>query len=176
MPTFASTSIYFANLVRGHSDLLLYLAPAIVLAVAFRYLAKRHPAFFLLYLTGTTIHEISHLVFGLLTGARPVSLSIFPRRAAGQQWILGSVRFTNIRWWNAMFVGLAPLSTLFMPFWVADWRTQNGLVFGWPDLAISAVLAPMFISFWPSTADFKIARRSWPYMVVVGLCTWWAWR
>jgi hypothetical protein len=155
-------------LICGYSDLMLYLAPSIVMAIIFHRLAQRSSVFLLFYLSGTLLHEIAHLVAGALTRARPSSFSIIPRRQ-GDQWILGSVGFNNIRWWNAVFVGLAPLLTVTVPILVAYWRTRAGLTFEWLDAGLAALLAPVFLCFLPSRADLRIALYSWPYLVPVGL-------
>lgn len=159
---------YAPALICGHSDLMLYLVPSIVMAAVFHRLAQRHSIFLLFYLTGTLLHEIAHLTAGILTHARPCGFSIIPRRQ-GDQWILGSVSFNNIRWWNAIFVGLAPLLTVAVPILVAYWRTRSGLTFEWLDAGLAAALAPVFLCFLPSRADLRIAAYSWPYLVLVGL-------
>jgi hypothetical protein len=159
----------------AHRDVLLYLLPPLVLAAVFRMLARRHPVFFGFYLSGTILHELAHLVVGLLTNARPVNFSVLPRRGAGRQWILGSVSFANIRWYNAAFVGLAPILIVLVPVIVAVFRVQFGAPYGWMDVAIAALIAPAFLSFLPSGADLLVAARSWPYAVAIGTYLWWVW-
>lgn len=159
-----------------HWDLLLYLSPSFVLAVIFRALARRHLVFFVFYLSGTILHEFAHLLAGLLTNARPVAFSILPHRAAGNQWILGSVSFANIRWYNAAFVGLAPVLIILMPIFIAVCRLHVNAAYNWMDAAIAALIAPAFLSFLPSTTDLLIALRSWPYVAIAGVSLWWMWR
>jgi hypothetical protein len=155
--------------------MLLYLAPSLVLAVIFRALARAHPLFFGLYLAGTTLHELAHLLIGFITNARPIHFTVFPRRGGRSQWILGSVSFANVRWYNAAFVGLAPLLVLLMPLIVATVRVQHGLAYGWTDAAIALLIAPAFLSFLPSTIDLLMALRSWPYVLLSGAWLWWRW-
>lgn len=57
---------------------------------------------------GTIFHEASHYVIGLLLGAKPVSVSLWPKRQ-GNYWVLGSVGFERITLWNAAPVAFAPL-------------------------------------------------------------------
>jgi hypothetical protein len=154
-----------------HRDALLYLAPAFLLALVFRALARRASIFLVFYLAGTVLHEISHFLAALLTNARPVSMSIFPRRS-GNGWILGSVSCANIRWYNGIFVGLAPLAVACVPLAVAAWRTQYGLSWEWRDAWIAALLAPQFMSCWPSGPDLKIVLRSWPLLVAGAAAAW----
>jgi len=32
---------------------------------------------------------------------------------------------------------------------------------------LTLVLAPQFLSFWPSPVDWKLALRSWPYLLII---------
>lgn len=154
-----------------HQDIALYQLPSVSLALVIRVLSARHPFFFLFTLAGTICHELAHFCMGLLTGARPQSFSIIPRRA-GNRWELGSVVLGNVRWYNAAPAALAPLLIIAIPILVAAWRTEAGLRFQWMDLALAFVLAPQFLSCWPSWADWKIALRSWPYLLL-GAAGWW---
>jgi hypothetical protein len=147
-------------------DPLLYLVPSATLAILIRILAGAHPFFFLFTVAGTICHELSHFVAGLLTGARPASFTVIPRRKGGH-WELGSVTLTHVRWYNAAPVALAPLSIILLPFAVAWWRTRGSWTFQPLDLLIAFALAPQFLSFWPSAVDWRIAARSWPYLIII---------
>jgi hypothetical protein len=125
-----------------------------------------HPFFFVFTAAGTLCHELAHFSVGLLTGADPTAVSIMPRRR-GRVWELGSVTFANLRWYNAAPAALAPLLVLLVPFAVALWRTGPGWHFGAADLALTFVLAPQFLSFWPSPVDWRLAARSWPYLIII---------
>jgi hypothetical protein len=70
---------------------------------------------------------------------------------------------TRVRWFNAAPAALAPLLVLALPFAVAWWRTRPGWAFELADAGLAFALAPQFLSFWPSGADWRIALRSWPY-------------
>ena len=153
------------------THLAIYLAPAVVLAVVIRILSKLHPVFFVLTLAGTICHELAHFIAGFLTGARPASLTVIPKRQ-GQQWRLGAVALTRVRWWNAAPAALAPLLLLAIPLGVAWWRTRHGLRFNWIDAGLMFLLAPQLLSFWPSSSDWKIAARSWPYLILISLIIW----
>lgn len=146
-------------------DILLYLAPSLALAVVIRALARRHPFFFLFTLAGTICHELAHFVVGLVTFARPGSLSVVPRRTLGG-WQLGAVTLARVRWYNAAPAALAPLLVLLLPCWVAMLRTAPGWQFRWLDAGLALLLAPQFLACWPSPADWKIALRSWPAVLL----------
>lgn len=149
-----------------HSDMLLYLLPSAALAVVIRVLAGRHPFFFVFTLAGTLCHELAHALVGWVTGAAPASLTIIPRRK-GRHWELGSVTLTRVRWYNAAPAALAPLLIMVIPLAVAWWRTRPGWQFQPADLALAFLLAPQMLSFWPSAIDWRIALRSWPYLLVL---------
>jgi hypothetical protein len=154
-----------------HANLMAYLLPALGLAVIIRILSKTHPAFFIFTLAGTICHELAHFIAGFLVGARPASLTVVPRRH-GRQWRLGAVALTRVRWWNAAPAALAPLALLAIPLAAAWWRTRSGFQFGWADAGLAFLLAPQFLSFWPSSSDWKIAARSWPCLILIPLITW----
>lgn len=154
-----------------HSDVLLYLLPSIALAVVIRILASTHPFFFLFTVAGTMCHELAHFVAGLLTGARPGSLTIIPRRK-GANWQLGSVTLTRVRWYNAAPAALAPFLIILIPFAVAWWRTRGLWHFAPYDFLIAFALAPQFLSFWPSWTDWLIALRSWPLLLILAALAW----
>jgi len=168
----AALSAQAGTLIAAHAqDVALYLLPSILLALLIRYLANLHPAFLLLRLSGTLCHELAHFFVGIFTGAQPRSFSIIPRRA-GNSWQLGAVMLANIRWYNAAPAALAPLLIVAIPVLVAYWRTRTGLHFEALDIALAFLLAPQFLSFIPSSADWKIAVLSWPYLLLVG-GAWW---
>jgi hypothetical protein len=168
MPLIASCHAFAPAVVCRNADLLLYLAPSAALALLIRVLAAAHPFFFVFTAAGTLCHELAHFAVGLVTGAGPRALSIIPRRV-GRNWQLGSVTLTRLRWYNAAPAALAPLLIIALPFLVARWRTAPGWTFGPVDVGIAFALAPQFLSFWPSAADWRIALRSWPYLLLVAM-------
>ncbi len=156
-------------------EMLLYLVPSAALALLLWIGSSAHPVFFLFTASGTLCHELAHFSVGLLTNAEPVGMSIFPRRikkprgggpGKGHNWELGSVSFANLRWYNAAPAALAPLLILALPFAVAWWRTRHGWVFEPVDLLLAFLLAPQFLSFWPSPVDWRLAARSWPWIPI----------
>jgi hypothetical protein len=152
--------------------MLVYLLPSLGLAVVIHILSRLHAVFLLFVLAGTAVHELMHFLVAALTNARPVSFSVLPRRQ-GRSWILGSVGCANIRWYNAMLVGFAPLLVLAVPLAVAAWRTRDGLAWNRDDVWIAMLLAPQFLSCLPSTADLRMACHSWPIaLVLASLAAW----
>jgi hypothetical protein len=150
----------------GLGEIMLYLVPSLALAFLIWIVTAAHPVFFLLSAVGTLCHELAHFSIGLLLGAEPTGMSIIPRRS-GRTWQLGSVTFANLRWYNAAPAALAPFLVLLLPLAVAWWRTRAPWHFGPLDLALTPLLAPQFLSFWPSPVDWRLALRSWPYLLVL---------
>jgi hypothetical protein len=150
----------------GAADILLYLVPSLALAFLIWIVTAAHPLFFIFSAAGTLCHELAHFSVGLLLGAEPTGFSIIPRRL-GRTWELGSVTFANLRWYNAAPAALAPFLVLLVPLGVAWWRTRAPWTFGPADLALTLLLAPQFLSFWPSPVDWKLSLRSWPYLVII---------
>ncbi len=105
---------------------------------------------------GTAAHEVLHYVAGLLTGARPVSLRLLPRRQADGDWELGSVSFARLRWWNSVPVGLAPMALLPASGWMlmesASWPLLSG-----GGAALKLVAAQCLLACWPSRRDWMHA-------------------
>jgi len=144
----------------------LYLLPSLALAFLIWIVTAAHPLFFIFSAAGTLCHELAHFSVGLLLNAEPIGFSILPRRS-GRTWELGSVTFANLRWYNAAPAALAPFLILLLPLMVAWWRTRGDWHFGPADLALTLLLAPQFLSFRPSPVDWKLARRSWPWLVII---------
>src|SRR5208282_1833152 len=62
----------------------------------------------LISLPGTALHELSHFLIGSVLLAKPVSVSLIPKRK-GNGWQLGAVEFTGLNIINAAPVAYAPL-------------------------------------------------------------------
>ena len=118
---------------------------------------RRWPLLFALFIwPGTVAHELLHFFAGWITGAKPVSLSIIPHRNPEGGWVLGSVAFARLRWWNSVPVGLAPLALL----------PSGGVLFihstFWPLLSlqgagIKLLAVQCLIAGWPSPRDWSHA-------------------
>lgn len=151
-----------------YTDVAIYLVPTFALAFLIRFLSARHPFFFIFTLAGTICHELAHFFAGLATGARPTTFTVIPRRS-GRHWQLGSVTLSRLTWYNAAPSALAPLLLVFIPLATAWFRTRGNWTYAPMDLALTFVLAPQFLSFWPSSSDWKIAVQSWPCLIVIAL-------
>lgn len=118
--------------------------------------ARRWPLLFaLLTWPGTAVHELLHYLAGWLAGARPVSLSVLPRRLA-DRWVFGSVGFARLRWWNKVPVALAPLAAVPVGLWCL-WGSlylpwPSWVALGWHVLALQCLVPA-----WPSGRDWHHA-------------------
>jgi tellurite resistance protein TehA-like permease len=104
---------------------------------------------------GTVAHELSHFFVGLVLGARPAAINLFPRRAENGL-ALGEVVFERLRWWNSIPVALAPFALVPLSAWML--RMSMG---SHPVSAMSLVLKILAVQFLfasiPSGRDFKHA-------------------
>lgn len=64
-----------------------------------------------LLLPGTILHEFLHFIIGLLLNGKPVGFSLLPKKTKSG-YILGSVGFKNITFYNATPIALAPFLAL----------------------------------------------------------------
>ncbi|BBQ03078.1 hypothetical protein BSFA1_82060 (plasmid) [Burkholderia sp. SFA1] len=156
--------------------MLTYLVPPAIAALMLRSLSGRIAVFALATLTGTMVHELLHAIVGALTGARPISMSLFPRRSAdGRGYVMGSVTFENLTWYNAAPACLAPLLGLPLLAFVAWLRVNGGWHFEALDILLWALLAPQFLTCWPSSTDLRLSLLSWPIYLAAGAIAWFVW-
>ena len=115
----------------------------------------------LLSFVGVLMHELMHLLVGLMLFAKPININLLPRRSA-QGWILGSVSFTNLTIFNAAFVSMAPLLLVPLAVYIVNqvmlplvaMQQYGGLILAGYGAAV------MLFNAWPSTTDFKQGAAS----------------
>jgi hypothetical protein len=117
---------------------------------------------------GTLLHEVLHFIVGLLLFGRPSGFSVIPRRVA-HGYALGSVRFTNVRWYNGCFIGLAPLLMLPLALWLFAWRMHGLHAPQIQEIAWAYLLATLIYASLPSWPDLKVAASSsWLLLLAAG--------
>ena len=72
----------------------------------------------LINIPGTLLHELVHLLIGGFMNARPCNFTIIPKREATGAYVMGSVGFRNICFYNAIPAALAPLLLLPLGFYI----------------------------------------------------------
>lgn len=159
MTEFLNLNLLFLNPV-------CYLAPSVLLGVFMVFQQRARTALKFMQFTGVLVHEMLHFIVGLLTMARPSSMSLVPRNEGGRL-VLGSVGFVGLNWVNAWITALAPLLALPIVYGLASWRLAQGpQYFQWGDILIWLVFAPQWLNCWPSRADWKLVLISWPLIVL----------
>lgn len=128
----------------------------------------------LLALPGTCCHEACHWLAGKLLNGEPARFTVVPRRE-GRGFVLGSVALRNLRWYNAFFIGLAPLLLAPLAAVLLLWRVRCQPVFGWPELGFAFLAANLLFAALPSWADVRIAARSPVGWVLLGGALVWGW-
>jgi hypothetical protein len=115
------------------------------------------PRFFsLVSLPGTVGHEFLHFLVGTLALARPVKVSLIPKFHRDGSATLGYVTFSNIRWYNALWVGFAPLLALPAALMLVYYRSSQIPPVSVQELAWGYVAASLAYSCLPSRADVRI--------------------
>lgn len=156
----------------GLGTTLLYLG-AMAAALWLLYQARRSFWLFsLLALPGTICHEACHWLVGKLLNGRPCGFTVIPRRE-GRGFVLGSVALQNLRWYNAFFIGLAPLLLGPLAYLLLRWRLGGQPHLGWLEAGLVFLLANLVFAAIPSGQDVRAAARS-PvgWLLLGGLLTW----
>ncbi len=155
-----------------HGPMLAYLAGTAGALWLLNHARRSFWLFSLLVLPGTFCHELCHWTAGHLLNGRPVRFTVLPRRE-GRGWVLGAVAFSNLRWYNAFFIGLAPLVLLPAAYGLLLWRLDGHPALGWPEAALVFLLANLVFGAIPSGQDLRIAARS-PvgWLLLAGALAW----
>ena len=143
----------------GRGVLLGYLAGMAAMLWLLNQARRSFWLFSLMALPGTVCHEFCHWMVGSLLNGRPVHFTVLPRRE-GRGFVLGSVALANLRWYNAFFIGLAPMLLLPTAYGLFLWRLSRNPVIGWPEAGIIFLLANLVFGSMPSWQDLRIAARS----------------
>ncbi len=119
----------------------------------------------IIFLPGTVIHELSHFLFAILTGARTGKIEIFPRfleedwedEESGGSVTLGYVQTQRLNPIQGLFVGLAPfIIGMALLVWISSQIQLSYLGASYYLLAFQGYLFfTISNSFFPSGSDLK---------------------
>lgn len=155
-----------------------FLAAAVVMGALHRRLSSSGSFLAILYcLPFTLMHESAHFMVALLTGGRPSSFSVWPRRTAGG-WVLGSVSSVPTIL-SAAPTALAPLGWLVIGYYLLLlWDLRPVWV---PEYMIVVVLYACTAACTPSRQDVTVAVKNplslflWAGAAYLAATVWPAW-
>ena len=106
----------------------------------------------LVNIPGTILHEMMHYIVGLVLNARPCNFTIFPRKSPDGYYVMGSVGFRNVTFYNAVPSAMAPLLLLVIGFYLPLMRPTM------LNYVLYVLLQTIIIeNAMPSGADFRVA-------------------
>ena len=118
----------------------------------------------LVNIPGTFLHELMHYLVGLLMNAQPCNFTVFPRRDMEGNYVMGSVGFRNVTFYNAVPASMAPLLLLPIGFCINRYVLPN-MNPTFANYTLYVLLQTIIIeNAIPSRADFKVA-----FMFIRGL-------
>ena len=147
-----------------------YLAIVIAAATLLHHLRSMPRFFSLISLPGTIGHELLHFLVGTLTLARPVRVSLLPKFHRNGSATLGYVMFSNIRWYNALWVGFAPLLALPAAIALVYYRAAQIPPLNAIESVWCYVAASLTYSCLPSRADLDIVMSKPVGLAIYALC------
>ena len=106
----------------------------------------------LVNIPGTILHEMMHYIVGLVLNARPCNFTIFPRKSPDGYYVMGSVGFRNVTFYNAVPSAMAPLLLLVIGYYLPLMRPTM------LNYVLYVLLQTIIIeNAMPSGADFRVA-------------------
>ncbi len=120
----------------------------------------------LINIPGTILHESMHFIVGLFLNAYPTSYDLIPRKDGFGNYVMGSVGFRNITFYNALPSALAPLFLLPIGYYLNRWYFNNfDITLG--NYLLYILLQTVIIeNAVPSVTDFKVGL-SYPAGIIL---------
>ena len=144
--------------LRGFFDNRFYLILLVVILMHFKYTTYRSMWLSsLVNIPGTILHEAMHFTVGLILNARPCNFTVFPRRGEDGNYVMGSVGFRNVTFYNAVPAAMAPLLLLPIGFYINRY-VLPALPPTFCNYVLYVLLQTIIIeNAVPSRADFRVA-------------------
>lgn len=122
---------------------------------------------------GTILHETMHFLVGLIMNAQPCNFSILPKRSMEGGYVMGSVGFRNITFYNAFPSAMAPLLLLPLGYYVNEYVLPL-LPATLLNYVLYVLLQTIIIeNAVPSSTDVRVATSSFVglllYMFLIGI-------
>jgi len=113
---------------------------------------------------GTFFHELAHLIVSAVFNGKPIKISLFPKKE-GNGYTLGYVESSNITWYNAFPIAMAPFLLLIIVYFIyndffnfMELNTLNYLIYLF-------LLVSFLDSAIPSGQDFKVAFSNFGFLI-----------
>ena len=110
----------------------------------------------LVNIPGTFLHEMSHYLVGLFLNTYPTSFDLFPKKRDGG-YVMGSVGFRNVQFYNAIPSAMAPLLLLIAGYYFNRWFFSNVKITYLSYISYVLLQTVIIENAVPSTQDFKVA-------------------
>ncbi len=133
------------------------------------------PIFFLAVFPATVAHELTHLAAALLLNGKPSGFNFIPRRS-DTGYVLGAVGCANLRWYNGLFIGLAPLVLLAVAVALLNWRVRGLVAINSSEALWAYAISCLIYAAIPSWQDIRIAlTSSWLLFTLSAVMVWYHW-
>lgn len=132
--------------------------------------------FSLVNLLGTFFHELSHYLVGQLLWASPDRFSLWPKARPDGGYVMGSVTFSRLNFFNTLPTALSPLLIIGLVIYLDQLFRMH------VEETLSATLLYLFAvvilleNALPSATDFRVAfnqRLGVAFYLFAGLAYWW---
>jgi len=158
---------YFAVLTSTNGQLY---ALAVTVILALLLLTHRLGAvYFVTTFPVTLAHELTHLLMGFVTHGQPCGFRVWPRRSANG-YVLGSVSCRNVRWYNGLFIGFAPVLLLPCALGLLIWRLHTATEAAAGEAGWAYAVACLTYASLPSWQDIRVAlASSWLALMAIAI-------
>ncbi len=144
--------------LRGFFDNRFYLILLVILLMRVKYATYQSMWLSaLVNIPGTVLHEAMHYLVGMILNARPCNFTLLPRRGEDGSYVMGSVAFRNVTFYNAVPSAMAPLLLLPIGFYINRYVLPQ-LPPTFFNYVVYVLLQTIIIeNAVPSGADFRVA-------------------
>ena len=113
----------------------------------------------LVNIPGTLLHETMHFLIGGFFNAQPCNFTILPKRSLEGDYVMGSVGFRNITFYNAVPAALAPLLLLPLGFYLNRYFLPAMEPTLWNYILYVLLQTIIVENAIPSRTDFNVAGK-----------------